>query len=104
MQLMEIYLRGVTSKGVVARLLRRELGDWGQHTVRVASQHNDALRGALNIARLDWVCAAGIFRDRDVVVRLAARTSKTTFSRMDTKRMALWISGFFSAERLMHLA
>ena len=84
MKLREIYLRGVTSKEVVARLLRRELRDWGQHTERVASQHNDILWRALNITRypsigdkLDWIRAACILRDRDVVVvRLAARDIK----------------------------
>jgi hypothetical protein len=68
-------LRGITSKEVVARLLWGELRDRGQHTVRVASEHNDVLRGALNIAgypsignKLDRVCAACILRDRDIVV------------------------------------
>ena len=73
------YLRGITSKEVVARLLRGELRDWGQYTVRVASEHNDVLWSALNIAgypsiwnKLDWVRAACILRDGDiVVVRLA---------------------------------
>jgi hypothetical protein len=73
------YSRGITSKEVVARLLRGELRDGGQYTVRVASEHNDVLRRALNIAgypsvwnKLDWVRAACILRDGDiVVVRLA---------------------------------
>ena len=60
---------------MVARLLRGKLRDWGQHTVRVASEHNDVLWGALDVAgypgignKLNRVCATRVLRDGDVIV------------------------------------
>ena len=69
------YSRGITSEEVIARLLRAELRDWRQHTVCVASEHNDILGCAVYVAlylsignELNRVCAACVLRDGDIVV------------------------------------
>ena len=60
---------------MIARLLGDELRNRGQHTIRVASEHDDVLRGAGNVARypsignkLDRVRAACVLGDGDIVV------------------------------------
>jgi hypothetical protein len=73
--------RGISSKEVVARLLGGELRHGRQHAERVAREHDDVLRRALNEARdarigdeLDRVRAPRVLRDRHVfVVGLAVR-------------------------------
>ena len=67
--------RGVASQEVVRGLLRRELRNRGEHTERIAGEHDDVLGLRLDEARdlrvrdeLDRVRAARVLRDRHVVV------------------------------------
>jgi len=68
-------LGGVASQEVVASLLRSEFGYRGEDTKGIASQHDNVAGLSLDLARnlcvgnkFDWVCAAGIFSDADIVV------------------------------------
>ena len=68
-------LRGVAGEEVVARLRRRELAHGREHAERVAGEHDDVARLAVDGARdlrvrdeLDRVRAARVLRDAHVVV------------------------------------
>ena len=68
-------LRGVASEEVVARLRRRELAHGREHTERVAGEHDDVARLAVDGTRdlrvrdeLDRVRATSVLRDGDVLV------------------------------------
>ena len=68
-------LRGVTSQEVVRGLLRRELRNRGEHTERIACEHDDVLGLRLDEARdlrvrdeLDRVRAARVLRDARIFV------------------------------------
>lgn len=71
----ETHSRGVAGEEMVAGLLGCEFADRGQHTERIAGQHDDVTRLAVNDTRdlgigdeLDGIRATGVLCDAHVVV------------------------------------
>src|SRR5882762_5715902 len=75
MWVVKYHPRGVAGQEVITRLFRRELADKGEDAESITSEHDDVCGLPFDITgnasiwnEINWVRAAGVFGDADVVV------------------------------------